>query len=203
MNKVEQSIINNKTNQVIYCHFNFKRPKGEEFGYFAVAFYTDFEGKKLVYHVTRQFPLWENQQFISAIQAYEHALGTIYDMQGVLKKRGVSKVMLVTDNSTLAGWIQNHKKNKNYTEYMNRAVEKYKIGGIKELAIGIGLCEVRDYEKSYKYCKKELVVNTNTEVVKKVDTGANVIDIENTGMTYKTITQLEETNPNKPEIVGM
>ena len=39
--------------------------------------------------------------------------------------KGFTNVMLVTDNSILAGWITDPKKNKAYTGYMNKAVEPY------------------------------------------------------------------------------
>lgn len=190
-------------NGVIYCHFNFKRPKGKDIGYFAVAFYSDYEGKKLIYQITRQYPLWENQQFVTAIQAYEHALLSIYEKQGELSKYGIGKVMLVTDNSTLAGWIQNPKKNKKYTEYMNRAVQNYRVGGIKEIVLGIGLCDVRDYEKSYKFCNEAKVVNNKADVIKKDSNGNKVIDINSAGITCKTIKELNDEAPSKPEIIGM
>lgn len=194
-------VLNN--NRTIYCHFSFKRPKGGGFGLFAVAFYSDFEGKKLIYHITRKFPLWLNHQFVSAIQAYEHALYTIYLNQGLIKSAGISTIMLVTDNSTLAGWIQDPKKNKKYTEYMDKAVYQYRAGAPKEITIGIGLCDVRDYEKSYKYCKEEFVENDKNDVIRKTDSGIKVIDIEASQMTYHTIGEIEKNNPNMPEIVGM
>ena len=140
--------------KTVYCHFSFKRPKGKNYGLFAVAFYLDFDGKILTAQATRRYPLWENHQFITAIQAYEHALYSIYNWQGIMRNKGITRVMLVTDNSTLAGWIENPKKNKQYTTYMNRAVEQYKAGAPKEITMDVGLCEVRDYEKSYKFCKE-------------------------------------------------
>jgi hypothetical protein len=195
--------MNNREAKTVYCHFSFKRPKGVDIGYFAVAFFSDYEGKRLLAQATRQYPLWENHQFITAIQAYEHALYCIYTWQGAMRKQGITNVMLVTDNSTLAGWIQNPKKNKKYTEYMNRAVEKYRAGAPKEIILSIGLCAVRDYEKSYKFCREDKVINNNTEVIKKTDSGVKVIDIDASNIQYKTITQLENDNPNMPEIVGM
>ena len=145
--------------KTIYCHFSFKRPKGADYALFAVAFYRDFEGKKLIMHVTRKIDLWENHQFITAIQSYEHALMTIYENQGLMKDANIGQVMLVTDNSILAGWILNPKKNKTYYKYMERAVSPYRTGSYKEVVLGIGLCDPRKAEKSYKYCKEEFVSN--------------------------------------------
>ena len=173
----------NKTtaeNRTIYCHFQFRRPKGKNYGLFAVALYNDFEGKKLIGHVTKRQLLWENHQFITGIQSYNFALDAIYQCQGKLKEYNVTQVMLVTDNSTLEGWIVNPKKNKNYTEFMERAVEQFRLGAPKEIVLGIGLCQARQAEKSYKYCKEELAINDieqdkpdGNRVVNKIDIGDN------------------------------
>jgi hypothetical protein len=196
------SIINNNSKEV-YCHFSFKRPKGKNYGLFAVAFYLDFEGKVLTAQATRRFPLWKDHQFVTAIQAYEHALYSIYVWQGIMRSKGISHVWLLTDNSTLAGWIENPKKNKAYTEYMNRAVEQYRVGAPKEITLSIGLCEVRDYEKSYKFCREDKVINDGQTVIKETNTGRKVIDLDSSNLQYQTILQLEASNPNKPEIIGM
>lgn len=200
---MEQNIKSINTGRTVYCHFSFKRPKGKNYGLFAVAFYNDYAGKQLTAQATRRLPLWKNQQFVTAVQSYEHALYSIYYWQGIMKKNGITNVMLVTDNSTLAGWIQDPKKNKKYTDYMNRAVEKYRAGAPQEIILSIGLCAVRDYEKSYKFCREDKVINDNTDIVKETKSGVNVIDIAASNMQYQTISQIEKNNPNKPEIVGM
>lgn len=200
---MEQNILNRNRNSTVYCHFSFKRPKGKDYGLFAVAFYTDFEGKSLTAQATRKFKLWQDHQFITAIQAYEHALYSIYTWQGLMKSKGITNVMIVTDNSTLAGWIENPRKNKAYTGFMNRAVEQYRAGAPKEITISIGLCEVRDYEKSYKFCKEEKVINNVEPVIKSADNGTHVIDLESSNIEYKTIAEIEQSNPNMPELVDM
>lgn len=197
----QTNILNKNNNKTVYCHFSFKRPKGKDYGLFAVAFYLDPEGKILTAQATRKLPLWKDHQFVTAIQAYEHALYSIHNWQGIMRSKGINNVLLVTDNSTLAGWIENPKKNKAYVEYMNRAVAPYKAGGEKEIILRIGLCEVRDYEKSYKFCKEEKVINDNPTVKSK--NGKRVIDLNSSNLQYSTISELEKTNPNKPEIVGM
>lgn len=199
---MSQDNILNNSGRTVYCHFSFKRPKNKKYGLFAVAFYLDFEGKVLTAQATRKFPLWEDHQFITAIQAYEHALYSIYTWQGIMRSKGITNVMLVTDNSTLAGWIENPKKNKAYTEYMNRANEQYRAGAAKEITMSVGLCEVRDYEKSYKFCKEEKVIN-DVKTIKNSGTGNNkVIDLESANISYNTISELEKNNPNKPLIIG-
>lgn len=200
---MKQESILGKKGITVYCHFSFKRPKGKDYGLFAVAFYYDYEGKKLAAQATRRFPLWKNHQFVTAIQSYEHALYSIYQWQGIMKSRGITNVMLVTDNSTLHGWILNPKKNKNYVDYMNRAVEKYRVGGDKEITLDISLCPVRDYEKSYKFCKEELVINDAKPVLKDNNTGKRVIDLSSSNLKYNTITELENNNPIRPEIIGL
>lgn len=161
MEHTSNNLANNdkKANLTIYCHFSFKRPKGKEYGLFAVAFYSDFEGKNLITSKTRKMDLWENQQFITAIQSYENALRTIHEYQGLMRSAGIRQVMLVTDNSTLAGWIEKPKKNKMYFPYMEKAVKNYRVGGIKEIVLGVGLCDTRKSEKSYKYCTEDKVSN--------------------------------------------
>ena len=179
-------------NKIIYCHFSFKRPKDKDYGLFAVALYADFEGKKLIGHITKRKPLWEDHQFVTAIQAYSIALDAIFRCQGKLIDLGVSQVMLVTDNSTLEGWIVNPKKNKNYTAYMDRAVEPYRLGAPKEIVLGIGLCEARKSEKSYKYCKEELVCNDGEESKEETKPVVTKIDIT---PEYKSIfDMLRESN---------
>lgn len=192
----------NKSNKMIYCHFSFKRPKGKNYGLFAVAFYWDFPGKRCIMHTTKKFDLWQNQQFITAIQSYENALSVLHDYQGLMKKHNITQAMLVTDNSTLAGWIMNPKKNKDYTAYMERAVKQYRIGGAKELVIGIGLCEPRDAEKSYKYCKEELVDNEyKTEEEKKAPKEGYKINIVEG--QYKSILDIIQSDPSIPTIDGI
>lgn len=189
--------------KTVYCHFSFRRPKGKDYGLFAVAFYVDKEGKRLISQATRKFPLWKNHQFVTAIQSYEHALYSIYSLQGALRAHGFTNIMLVTDNSTLAGWIEDPRKNKAYTAYMNRAVEMYRVGAPKEIVLGIGLCDVRDYEKSYKFCKEDKVINDKpAAVVKNESSGKRVINLDQTSFTFQTINEIEAQNPNKPEIVG-
>ena len=120
-----------------------------------------------------------------------------------MRANGIDKVMLVTDNSTLAGWIENPKKNKAYVEYMNRAVEHYRAGANKEITLGIGLCEVRDYEKSYKFCREDKVINDAGTVIEKDSNGKKAINLETSNIKYTTVNDIKNINIAKPEIVGM
>lgn len=200
---MEKEILNNNkmnTIDTVYCHFSFRRPRGKKYGLFAVAIYWDKRGKKLAAQATRRYELWEDQQFITAIQSYEHALYSIYTWQGIMHSKGISNVMLVTDNSTLAGWIEDPKKNKHYSDYMERAVKEYRVGAPKEITLSIGLCDVLDYEKSYKYCKEDKVINQ--VIGSKVD-GKRVMNIDSLNVKYNNIYDMERDNINKPEIIGM
>lgn len=181
----------------IYCHFSFKRPKGKGYGLFAVAFYSDYDGKKLIVSKTRKYDLWEDHQFIAGIQSYEHALQSIYEYQGQMMSAGIRQVMLVTDNSILAGWIENHKKNMGYYQYMERAVSNYRVGGAKEIVIGVGLCEPRKAEKSYKYCTEEKVCNEYK--VRGVSNGDNKIQVKE----YKSALDIIKEDISEPEIEGI
>lgn len=182
----------------IYCHFSFKRPKGREYGLFAVAFYVDYVGKRLILQETKKFKLWENQQFVTAIQSYHNALETIQEYQGMMMAAGINRVMLVTHNSILAGWIENHDKNIEYTDYMERAVELFRVGGAKELRIGVGLCDVRDSEKSYKFCREDKVIN-------KYCDDRDTKDIENRIKLkeYKSVLDIIDEDKAIPDIVGI
>ncbi len=182
--------------KVVYCHFSFRRPRGRGTGIFSAALYTDIEGKCLVDVKVREKQLWENHQHITAIQAYENALRCIWEWQPVLIEHGVTNVLLVTDNSVLAGWIEDTRKNREYYNYMNKANSQYRVGAIRELVIGVGLCEPRKAEKSYKYCKDELV--TERESVKRVGKAlehqVNKLSLD--GMDYASVLDiLDKANP--------
>lgn len=191
-----KATVSNKHRQ-IYCHFSFKRPKGKEYGLFAVAFYRDFEGKDLITYKVRRMPLWDNQQFVTAIQSYENALRTISEMQGYMMNGDIYSVMLVTDNSTLAGWIENPSKNKAYFRHMMRANKHYKIGGAREIVINVGLCEPRHSEKSYKYCKEELAIDEMPHSTK-----VNKIKVDTNSLKYSSVLDIIKADESIPMIDG-
>lgn len=196
--KVEKDI--KKKEICVYCHFSFKRPKGKDYGLFAVAIYSDFEGKKLITSKTKRLKLWEDQQFITAIQSYNYALHSIYEWQGMMVDAGIRQVMLVTDNSTLAGWIEEPKKNKKYAKYMADAVRMFRVGSPKEINIGIGLCEPRKAEKSYKFCREEKVEDAANE--KEVsDDGSYRLRVE-VG-EYKSALDIVNEDKSIPQIEGI
>lgn len=176
----------------IYCHFSFRRPKNKNYGLFAVAMYADAAGKIPLLVETRALSLWQDQQHITAIQSYSNALDVIWKWQEKLREKHVSNILLVTNNSTLAGWILDPRKNKKYTSWMDKAAEPYKIGNNKELLISVGLAEVRKAEKSQKFCREKLVSNRRpemyTEPVKKTQ-----LDID----CFRTVQEL--VDDSKPQ----
>lgn len=190
------SLVGDYRRKVIYCHFSFRR-KGSEVGIFAVALYTDKEGKNLVDKKVKEHILWENHQHVTAIQAYENALRCLWEWQPVLLDHGVTNVILVTDNSNLAGWIENPKKNKTYYKYMARANSQYRVGASRELRIAVGLAEPRKAEKSYKYCKEENV--TERDRVKAGNVGDHKISLS--ASEYSTV--LDILDADKPKIEGL
>ncbi len=173
--------------KIVYCHFSFRRPRGKPYGLFATALYADKEGKILVAAKTRAFLLWQDHQHITAIQSYEHALYCIWEWQAKLKQHGVTNILLVTDNSTLAGWILDPNKNKAYAGWMHKANSQFKAGAPKELWIVPGLCEPRNSEKSHKFCTEDKVVNKIPNVKSrnpsgyklKIDNYSSALDIAN------------------------
>ena len=85
-----------------------------------------------------------------------------------------------------------------------KQAEKYRAGGINEITIGIGLCEVRDYEKAYKYCKEEKVINED-EYQNKMQVNDSGIDVRNTNSSkqFLNIYDLDKDNLNIPVINGI
>ena len=178
----------------IYCHFSFKRPKDKDYGIFAVAYYADELGKKLIKKEVNKRELWADQQFISAIQAYNNCLDSIFKNQANMMKAGIDQVILVTDNSTLCKWILKPDKNKDYAEYMERAVHRYRVGGANEIKMSVGLYKALDYEKSYKFCKEQNIV----EDKRVIKCGSHYkLDI---GSDYKSVLDIVKSDENVPEV---
>ena len=170
--------------RTVYCHFSFKRPKEKPgVGYFAVVFFNEKQAINKIAQRTVERKLWKDQQFITAIQAYEYALSFIYEWQGVMMDKGIGQVMLVTDNGILAGWIENPNKNKEYSDWMNKANAKYQHGAPKEIVVGVGLCNVQKSERAYYYCNEKKVArgyhlsDVKDDARVKVDTAVSVYDL--------------------------
>lgn len=192
-----------KTGRTVYCHFSFKRPKNKNYGLFAAAVYSDFEGKNLITFKTKKLELWKNQQFVTAIQSYENALACIYEWQGLMMDAGIRQVMLVTDNSTLAGWIENNNKNKEYTPFLVKANRNYKVGGVKEILLAVGLCLPRKSEKAYKFCVEDKVSNVYIDTAKKEKIADKKRKIALPNSEFVSALDLVNSDISVPEITGI
>lgn len=184
----------------VYCHFSFRRPKGEDYGIFAVAMYLDYDGKKYIGHTVKAEKLWDNHQYITGAQSLRYALQAIFEVQNQLINRGIKNVYLVTDNSTLARWIIDSKKNTMAKVYMPLVWEDYRAHEKKEIVINVGLAKVRKSEKSYKYCKIENVEN-GLPHKEQVNEGPKVYKLDVGGKEYKSILDIIEDE--KPKIEGV
>ena len=169
---------NNMEGRKLYCHFSFRRReyadgvnKGK-YGIFACAFYRDEDDRKAIAKFVEAHPLWEDQQYICAIQSFKYVLEKIWENQKELIERNVTEIWLVTDNSTLRKWIEKPNKNKEYKDWMAKAYSGYMVGRTKEIKIRLKIAEAVKYEKSYKYCKEEFLDNKIPEPVKEVGEGA-------------------------------
>lgn len=145
--------------RAVYCHFSFRKPANTPYCIFAVAIYMDEAGKKLIAEKTVAIKPWVDQQHVKAIQAYANALEYIFEKQGKMMKQGINNIIMVTDNTTLHGWIQNPAKHKMYKQYMEKAIKPYRVGGSKEILMTVGLYRVLEREKSHKFCREDLICN--------------------------------------------
>ena len=147
----------------IYCHFAYRRVKGTTKGIFSIALYADKEAKRLVAVRTRALELWGDNQYITGIQAYEHALYSLWELQSKLLEYGVTNVILVTNNGVLNSWIEDIYRNKTYTPYFKRATDPYKQGAVKEINLAVGLSDGTIKENAKKYCKADIISDKHTD----------------------------------------
>lgn len=183
----------------VYCHFSFRKPNDKHYGIFATAMYNGENSRCMLGAKTVALTLWEDQQHIKAIQSYANALEYIFQVQGKLLAKGVTDVILVTDNSNLHGWITDMPENHKYKKYMQRAVEPYRQGGSKQLNVSVGLHTVVEREKSHKFCKEELICNKRPVSILDKDYKGNkehVLMVGETGM--KTIGDI--LGEDKPDV---
>ena len=184
----------------IYCHFSFRRRNNNEYGLFSVAFYSDYDGKKCLGHITRKESLWVPEgSYITAIQSYEHALRTIFESQPIFKKHSVDRIYLVSDNSALVKWVCNHKTCR-FKGYMEKAVEEYRLGAIHEITIPIGMCKPWKNEKSYKYCNERYIYEDKSAKIVASD-GVNKLDLGD--MQLQSLADIEKDNIARPVVMGI
>lgn len=186
---------------IVYCHFSFRRRNNNEYGLFSTAFYSDYEGKKCIAHITRKEDLWVPEgAYITAIQSYEHALRTIFESQPVLKRHNVDRIYLVSDNSALVKWICNPNSCARFARFMEKAVEDYRLGAIHEITIPVGVCKSWKAEKSYKYCDERYIFEDKS--AKIVSTGGvNKLDLGD--MKLQSIADVQKNNIARPTVLGI
>lgn len=166
----------------IYCHFAFRHPKGLEYAIFAAVLYAEKAAKTLITAKTSAYIPWDKNQYVKALQAYEHALDCIWLWQSKLKKHKITQVYLVTSNKNLVKWLSDPKGYKKYNKWLEQIAKQYGLGGSKEITIPIGLCVLP--EKAQKFCTQDKISNKIPKTDKKIDgyrlaiqSHKNIIDI--------------------------
>lgn len=149
------------TEKRIFCDFGCRRPdkteNGLRYGIFSVAFYESQTDRKAIYKRVIKADLWNDDAYTTSIQSYSVALDTIHMAQRFMQNVGITRVLLRTESAVLVNWIANPRAKKEYAPFLERANAPYRVGGFKEITIGVGVCERVDYERSRKYCKDEYV----------------------------------------------
>lgn len=146
----------------VYLHFSFRKPSGENYGLFSTACFFDKEFTKLITKSVTADVLWEpDSQHINSIQSYYKALEYIYKHQVEMMNNNISHVVLVTNNSSLVNWIMGRGRNKYYIQYVDKICKPFRFGAPKEIALGVGLMEAVENEKSKKYCLDKNADNLN------------------------------------------
>lgn len=201
--------------ETIYCDFGCRRPEktenGLRYGIFSVAMYAGTEDKKCIWKRVVMDDLWEDSSYVTAIQSYKYALDAIYKAQEFIRKAGIKRVMLRSESAALINLICEPRSKKEYAEYMEMANSPYRIGSVKEITLGVGVCDRVKYERSRKYCKEENVtddlrVNSKERLAEKskkhvLKTGTvNILGKVNN--TRKTVFDVIEDSNETPEIEG-
>lgn len=169
----------------IYCNFAFRRQVKENYIILTNIFYADKEMTKQIERKTRAYKMWENQQYVCAVQSYEYALNCIFESEYQMRKHGVTKVWLITANSALVSWIVGSRRAE-YNNMLFKAKQPYMPGGAKEIHVEVGVLPAIDYDPAYKYCRVQNVTNEipftkKDEAVSKLNVlGMSIFDnIEN------------------------
>jgi hypothetical protein len=164
-----------KEPKIAYCHFAAYSPKGKNYGLFSCIISADKFGYRVAARKVMALELWEQQQYVTYCQSLWFALRCIWEWQGKMMNAGITNVMLVTNKTVLAKWIENPNKCKNYKKYMGRASADFKVGGKSEIILPVGLLQPME-ERASKYCKMEFV--DNPEDVKRFNglIGINTIN---------------------------
>ena len=204
----------------IYLDFGCRRPEktenGLRYGLFAAAVFRDTVDKKPIFVKVFKADLWEDDDYITSIQSYAMALEALYQMQPYMMKAGIKRVMLRNTSALLLNIIEEPRARKRFAKWAEKAITPYKVGAIKEIKLGIGLCDRVEYERATKYCKEENVTDDirdlsrdkNVVAAKANPKATHVIHTgtkNNLGVitnTRKTIYDMIEDSVEVPEIDG-
>lgn len=204
----------------IYLDFGCRRPEktenGLRYGLFAAAVFRDTVDKKPIFVKVFKADLWEDDDYITSIQSYAMALEALYQMQPYMMKAGIKRVMLRNTSALLLNIIEEPRARKRFAKWAEKAITPYKVGAVKEIKLGIGLCDRVEYERARKYCKEENV----TDDIRDLSRDKNVVSAKanpkathvihtgtknNLGVitnTRKTIYDMIEDSVEVPEIDG-
>lgn len=204
----------------IYLDFGCRRPEktenGLRYGLFAAAVFRDTVDKKPIFVKVFKADLWEDDDYITSIQSYAMALEALYQMQPYMMKAGIKRVMLRNTSALLLNIIEEPRARKRFAKWAEKAITPYKVGAVKEIKLGIGLCDRVEYERARKYCKEENVTDDirdlsrdkNVVAAKANPKATHVIHTgtkNNLGVitnTRKTIYDMIEDSVEVPEIDG-
>lgn len=159
----------------IYLDFGCRRPEktenGLRYGLFAAAVFRDTVDKKPIFVKVFKADLWEDDDYITSIQSYAMALEALYQMQPYMMKAGIKRVMLRNTSALLLNIIEEPRARKRFAKWAEKAITPYKVGAVKEIKLGIGLCDRVEYERARKYCKEENV----TDDIRDLSRDKNVV----------------------------
>lgn len=192
--------LDEKEGLTVYLHFSFRKPKDEKYAFFSCVCFYDREFKKMITKYVTTDVLWyPSSQHINSIQSYYMALNYIFNHQNDMIRNGISRVILVTNNSSLTNWILGRGRNKYYREYISKVCEPFRFGCAKEIGVGVGILEAVDKELSKRYCHERYADNLEFTKQKLDNTIENKSYKLEVGM--KSIFDYMQSD-NEPEIAG-
>ena len=204
----------------LYLDFGCRRPEktedGKRYGLFSAAVFKNTTDRKPVFVKVFKADLWLDDDYVTSIQSYALALEALYQMQPYMIKAGVRQVMLRNTSALLLNIIEEPRARKKFVKWAEKAITPYRLGAIKEIRLGIGLCERVEYERARKYCKEENVTDdirdlsgrkeiTTSEESSRVKHVIHTGTKNNLGVvtnTRKTIYDMIEDSIEVPEIEG-
>ena len=157
----------------VYVYFSFRHNKKEDRMFVATAMYADPDGKVIVGLKIDEAIPWEDSNYVKSLQAYANALNYIYSMQDKLMAKGVTTVVLMTDNKVLYNWIETGKCH-GFSEWFKMIHKPFRVGASKEIVLQVSLGEIANSDLAYKYCKADYI-GKKLEVTYR---GVSIVDDE-------------------------